>query len=278
MRCDMAGKTVLITGATSGIGKATALELAAGNHRLLLHGRATAKGEAVRDEIARRTGNSRVQPVLADFTSLRQVAEMADRILANHQRLDVLINNAGLVRERYEETEDGVEVTFQVNYLAHFLLTRRLLPLLRESAPARIINVSSIGQARVLFDRAAYRRDYDLLDAYRQSKLAMVLFTFELAERLEKSGVTANAVHPGTLLDTQLVHHARLSVWGKPESGGEVLSHSATSPELEGITGRYFNEKREARADSQAYDREARRRLWQLSEELTAPFLTDLTP
>jgi NAD(P)-dependent dehydrogenase (short-subunit alcohol dehydrogenase family) len=271
----MPSTTILITGATDGIGKAAALKLAEEGHHLLLHGRNAEKGEALKQEIVRKTGNDKLEFYLADFTSLQQIADMARKVRKDQDRLDVLINNAGMVSREYRETKDEIEATFQVNYLAQFLLTWHLLPLLRQSAPSRIVNVSSVGQSTVQFDREAYRRQYGMMEAYNQSKLAVILFTFELAGRLENAGVTVNAVHPGTLLDTNLVDKANLHVLGKPESGGEVLRYLATSKDLEGVSGKYFNEKREGKARPQAYDAQARELLWKMSEEMCADFLPE---
>ena len=271
----MPSKTILITGATDGIGKAAALKLAEEKHHLLLHGRNQEKGKALIEEIERTTGNDQLDFYLADFSSLQQIVKMARKIKKEQDRLDVLINNAGLVNREYEETKNEVEVTFQVNYLSQFLLTLHLLPLLRESAPSRIVNVSSVGQSTVQFDRETYRTQYNMLDAYNQSKLAIILFTFELAGKLKNTGVTVNAAHPGTLLDTNLVDDANLNVLGKPESGGKVLQYLATSEDLEGVSGKYFNEKKEDRAKPQAYDDQARELLWNMSEEMCAEFLPE---
>lgn len=267
--------TILITGATDGIGKAAALKLAKEGHHLLLHGRNEEKGKALMQEIASRTGNEQLDFYLADFTSLKQIADMGRKVRKEQDRLDVLINNAGLVSREYEETKDEVEKTFQVNYLSQFLLTHHLLPLLKKSAPSRIVNVSSVGQSTVQFDSEAYRKSYNMLDAYNQSKLAIILFTFELAGHLKDKEVTVNAVHPGTLLDTNLVEDANLSVLGEPESGGDVLYYLATSGDLEGVSGKYFNEKKEGKAKPQAYDEQARELLWNMSEEMCGKFLPE---
>jgi len=271
----MPTKTILITGATDGIGKAAAKLLAEDGHHLLLHGRDDTKLDLVKEEIARKTGNQQLDTYLADFSSLQQITDMGRKISSEQEELHVLINNAGLVSKGYEETIDGVELTFQVNYLSQFLLTHLLLPLLRDSAPARIVNVSSIGQATIQFDREAYRNNYNMMEAYNQSKLAVVLFTIELDKRLENSEITVNAVHPGTLLDTNLVDDAGLNVWGKPESGGEVLRYLATADEVKGISGEFFNEKSKAQAKPQAYGEQARELLWKMSKAMTKSYLTE---
>jgi NAD(P)-dependent dehydrogenase (short-subunit alcohol dehydrogenase family) len=188
----------------------------------------------------------------------------------------VLVNNAGVIVGERRESEDGYELTFAVNYLAHFLLTHLLLPLLRDSAPARVVNVASAGQSPIDFDDVMLERGYGGMKAYTQSKLAQVIFTFELAERLGASGVTVNALHPASLMDTKMV----LETFGRSMStvkeGAEATVRLAASPELEGVTGRYFDGTREGRAERQAYDEEARKRLWVLSEELCGRLLEPL--
>jgi NAD(P)-dependent dehydrogenase (short-subunit alcohol dehydrogenase family) len=187
--------------------------------------------------------------------------------------LDVLINNAGAgpgaSSSKREVSSDGYELRFAVNYLAPFLLTRSLLPLLRRAAPARIVNVSSAAQEPIDFTDVMFTRQYDPMSAYARSKTALTMFTFELAKRLQKDGVTVNCLHPGSLLDTKMVRESFGTPWGSAESGAEVVKHMAVSPELEGVTGKYFDRTREARASAQAYDREARRKLWRLSEKYT---------
>ena len=191
----------------------------------------------------------------------------------------MLVNNAGIISREREETEDGLELTFAVNYLSHFLLTNLLLPLLQNSAPARIVNVASAGQSPVDFRDVMLERGYDSMRAYAQSKLAQIMFTLDLAERLRGTGATANALHPATLMDTKMV----LETFGRASSsvreGADATVRLAISPELEGVTGRYFDGTREARANRQAYDAEARKRLWNFSEELCGrllePILTD---
>jgi NAD(P)-dependent dehydrogenase (short-subunit alcohol dehydrogenase family) len=201
---------------------------------------------------------------------------LAEQIFSEHDHLDVLVNNAGVIAMEREETEDGLELTFAVNYLAHFLLTNLLVPLLRDSAPARVVNVSSAGQSPVDFRNVMLERGYDAMRAYTQSKLAQVMFALELAERLRGTGVTTNALHPATLMDTKMV----LETFGRASSsvreGAEATVRLAISPELEGVTGRYFDGTREARANRQVYDEEARKRLWDLSEELCGRFLESL--
>ena len=261
-------QTVLVTGATDGLGRRVAQELAAQEARVLVHGRDRGRAEAAVREISEETGNGSVQCYLADLSSLGEVLKLAEEVRAGHDRLDVLVNNAGVIMRGRRESEDGIELTFAVNYLSHFLLTRMLLPLLRESAPARIVNVASAGQSPIDFGDAMLERHYEPMRAYGQSKLAMIMDTFDLAEELEDTGVTANALHPATLMDTKMVRETFGGAMSSVEEGTEATVRLATSPELEGVTGRYFDGKREARASRQAYDREAREKLRRLSEEL----------
>ena len=273
---DLAGAKVLVTGATDGLGRRVAFDLAAGGATVLLHGRNPERLEATLEEIRGETGNEKGASYLTDLSSLREVRGLAERVLAEQDRLDVLVNNAGVIAGERRESEDGYELTFAVNYLAHFLLTRLLLPLLRDSAPARIVNVASAGQSPIDFDDVMPERGYSAMRAYRQSKLAQVMFTFELAERLEGSGVTVNALHPASLMETKMVIETFGSSMSTVEEGAEATVRLATSPELEGVTGRYFDGTREGRADAQAYDEGARKRLWNLSEELCGTLLEPL--
>ena len=268
-------QVILITGATDGLGKATARQLASQRATVLLHGRDLARGEATLREIRQATGNDRLRFYLADFSSLTQVRRLAAEVQAHHDRLDVLINNAGIgggtPTSPRQESQDGFELCFAVNYLAPFLLTQLLLPLLRQSVPARIVNVASAGQAPLDFDDVMLKRHYTPPRAYRQSKLAQIMFTFELADRLRERGeigVTVNALHPASLMPTKMVFEMFGRTMSTLEEGTEATVRLAVSPELEGVTGRYFDGTRESRAHDQAYDPEARRRLWLISEQL----------
>jgi NAD(P)-dependent dehydrogenase (short-subunit alcohol dehydrogenase family) len=274
MSDNATGKVILITGATDGLGEQVARDLAAQGAAILLHGRSPAKGEATLRGIRGATGNQELAYYNADFSSLDAVRRLSEQLQADQQRLDVLINNAGLGagmrRARRETSADGYELRFAVNYLAPFLLTHSLLPLLRRSAPARIVNVASAGQQPIDFGDVMLENGYDGLRAYRQSKLAQVMFTLDLAEELEASGITVNSLHPASLMNTRMV--VETDYFGGPmttiQEGADAVEYLALSPELDDVTGEYFNGKRRARANAQAYDKEARRRLRMLSEQL----------
>jgi NAD(P)-dependent dehydrogenase (short-subunit alcohol dehydrogenase family) len=265
----MDGRTVLITGATDGLGRALAADLVRRGARVLVHGRDPARVSAAVEETGAAGG------YVADLASLAEVRRLADEVARDHAALHVLVGNAGIGTtlpgdgERVESA-DGYELRFAVNHLAGFLLTRLLEPLLVAAAPgARIVNVASAGQWPIDFDDVMLERSYDGSRAYAQSKLAQVMATFELAELLRDAGVTANALHPGTYMPTKMVLHARGSGVTPLEQGVAATARLAADPALDGVTGRYFNGTREARADEQAYDPAARRRLWELSERLT---------
>ena len=261
-------RTIVITGATDGLGKGLATELAPSGARLILHGRNEDKGQALIGELqSRATGELHWRR--ADLGSLDQVRDLADS-LNGEERIDALVNNAGIGTARpREESEDGYELSFPVNYLAPFLLTRRLLPLMERSAPARIVNVTSAGQAPIDFDDVMLERNYSGVQAYCQSKLALVMFTFDLAEELEGTGVTANCLHPGTYMPTQMVHQAGIDPVTALEDGVAATLRLITSPELEGVNGHYFDGTSESAPHPQAEDPEARRQLRELCEELT---------
>jgi NAD(P)-dependent dehydrogenase (short-subunit alcohol dehydrogenase family) len=266
-------QTILVTGATDGLGRALARELAARGATVLLHGRAKARLEDTRREIVEATGSDRLHTYLADLASLEQVRRLGREVGGDQERLDVLVNNAGIGGDGpRRRSADGHELRFAVNYLAPFLLTELLLPLLRRSAPARIVNVASVGQVPIDFDDVMLERHYDALRAYRQSKLAQIMFTVELAERLRaagESGVTVNALHPATLMNTKMALETFGYAMSTIEDGVEATLRLAVAPELEGVSGRYFDRLDDARANPQAYDADARGRLWRLSAALT---------
>ncbi len=268
MAKDIQDMTVLLTGATDGIGRLTALKLAERGAHLILHGRNKKKLDDTVKEISEHSGNDKIDKLIADFSLLDEVRKMAQNITNSYSKLDVLINNAGAGFTKQHYSREGYELRFTVNYLAPFLLTQKLLPLLRKAAPSRIVNVSSAGQRAVNFDDVMMEKNFDPSSAYSQSKLALIMYTFELADKLEDQDITVNTLHPGTYLNTKMVRDAGINPWGAPETGAEAEVRLALSPQLDGVTGKYFNVKNEARADSQAYDAEARNKLWDLSLEL----------
>jgi NAD(P)-dependent dehydrogenase (short-subunit alcohol dehydrogenase family) len=271
-------QTILVTGSTDGLGRRVAEKLAERGASVLVHGRRRERLDSVVEELRAATGNERVLPCLADLASLAQVRGLAEEVEGSRERLDALVNNAGLVTPKRELSEDGYELGFAVNYLSHFLLTALLLPLLRASAPARIVNVASVGQSEIDFHDVMLERGYDPMRSYSQSKLAQVMHTFELAERLAaegETGVTVNCLHPATLMDTKMVRETFGRTRASVEEGADAVLHVIASPELEGVSGRYFEGTREAAAHRQAYDAGSRRRLWALSEELTGTRVAD---
>ena len=256
---QLAEQRILITGSTDGHGRRVAAELAQRGASVLIHGRDPKRVDAAAHHIGAEAG------LVADLADLGQVHSLAEEA----GRLDTLVNNAGVIVPERRESADGYELTFAVNYLSHFLLTRLLLQKLRE--PARIVNVSSIGQAPLDFDDLMLTNGYDAYGAYAQSKLAQVLFTFELAERLGEREITVNALHPATLMDTKMVRETFARSLSSVEDGVEATLPLVADPTLDGVSGRFFDGLRESAAHPQAYDVEARRRLWELSERLTAP-------
>jgi NAD(P)-dependent dehydrogenase (short-subunit alcohol dehydrogenase family) len=265
------GKTVLITGATDGLGKTVARMAAEEGADLLLHGRDAKKGEAMMAELKAAGAKGRFEFYRADLAALEEVRTLGREVLARHPRIDVLINNAGVGLfggGGRQQSRDGYELHFQVNYLAPFLLTHLLLPAVRAAAPSRIVNVSSLGQAPIDFADVQLERSYSGMQGYCQSKLAQIMFTTDLAERLAGSGVTVTALHPGTFMNTNMVVGQGMAPQSRVEDGAEAVFRLAFSPELEGQTGGFYNQKEPGRPHAQASDPVARRRLWDLSAQL----------
>lgn len=266
--------TILITGATDGLGRGVARELARRGAELLLHGRSQERLDATAAEIRDETPGARLRTLTADLAALDEVRALADEVEATTDALHVVISNAGVGsglptgRER-AVSRDGHELRFAVNHLAGFLLTQRLLPLLQRSAPARIVHVASLGQAPVDFDDVMLERAYDGTRAYSQSKLAQITAGFEQAARLDPDLVTVTSLHPSTYMPTKMVLEEVGSAIDTLEAGVKATVRLAVAPELEGVTGRFFDRQSEARPHPQALDRAARRRLYDLSRELT---------
>jgi len=266
-------RVALVTGSTDGLGRAVAGSLAGSGFLVLIHGRDAARGQEVVREIGARGGAACFHG--ADFASLAAVRQLAAAVRAGHDRLHLLINNAGIGtgeagRPAPRRTSaDGYELRFAVNYLAGYLLTRLLLPTLARNAPARIVNVASVGQYPLDFDNLMLARAYSGMRAYAQSKLAQVIFTLDLAGELRDSGVTVNCLHPATYMDTTMVRAAGIEPVSTVAEGAEAVMRLAVSRELDGVTGEYFDGLRPARANAQAYDPGARRRLAEVSARLS---------
>lgn len=260
----------LVTGSTDGLGRELALRLGLAGYHVIVHGRNEERGRAVVDQIRSRDGSASL--ILADLASLAEVRELAATVLGDYRRLDLLVNNAGIGRgpdgAQREESRDGHELRFAVNYLSHFYLTRALLPLLRESAPSRIVSVTSTAQEAIDFDDVMLERaPYEGARAYAQSKLAQIMMTMDLAEELAGTGVTANAVHPAIYMATSMVLNRGGTPMATIDEGADPVMQVIHSP-LAG-SGNYWRQATNARAHAQAYDREARRRLRELSLQLT---------
>ncbi len=268
----MDGKTVLITGSTDGVGRYVATQLATAGATVLIHGRDRARAKTLSDEIKRAGGG---EPVFyqADLSSLAETQKLADAVLADHRRLDVFISNAGIGSQNdgpaRQTSADGHELRFAVNYLSGFLLAHRLLPLLKASAPSRIVNVASLGQHPIDFDDVMITKGYNGSRAYAQSKLSQIMFTIDLAEALKGSGVTVNSLHPATYMNTTMVREGGITPISTVEQGGEAILHLVTGDDVVNKSGLFFNGMNEAKANPQAYDAEARKRLRALSLELT---------
>lgn len=279
---DMGGRSCLITGATSGIGLAAAVGLARLGASLVLVGRDPARAERAVREIRRASGAPDVTLLLADLSSQAEVRRLASEFLATERPLHVLLNNAGVINLRREESADGIETTFAVNHLAYFLLTRLLLERLQQSAPARVVNVSSDAHravgGRLDFDDLESRKRYSPMRVYGKSKLANILFTRELARRAAGTGVTANCMHPGFVgsnfaRNNGLIAAAAMTLLRpfarSTEKGAETAVYLSSSPEVEGVSGGYFYDCKPHRPRDFALDDEDARRLWEVSARMT---------
>ena len=275
----MGGKVALVTGGTSGIGKATAMALAAMGADVVVVGRDRERGERAAEEIRAQTGG-RVDLALADLSSQAEVRNLAEEFRRRYDRLDVLVNNAGLVQSTRTETVDGLESTFAINHLAPFLLTNLLLDMLKERAPSRVVTVSSEAErwGNIDFDDLQSKKSYRGFPVYGMTKLANIMFTYELAERLEGTGVTATCMHPGAvntrfgtnnLGPMTILFRLFKPFMRTPDQGADTVIWLASSPEVEGLSGRYYADRKPLEPKKIANDPAARRRLWEESERLT---------
>jgi NAD(P)-dependent dehydrogenase (short-subunit alcohol dehydrogenase family) len=269
---NMSGKTVLITGSTDGVGRYVAARLAADGAQVLIQGRDAARAATLIEEI-KRSGQQAPVFYQADLSSLAEARRLADAVAADHKRLDVFVSNAGIGSQNQgparQTSADGHELRFAVNYLAGFLLTYRLLPLLTEASPSRIVNVASLGQHPIDFDDVMITKNYSGARAYSQSKLSQIMFTIDLAEELKGAGVTVNALHPATYMNTTMVRAGGITPISTVEEGGEAILHLVNADDVAAKSGLFFNGMNEAKAHPQAYDAAARKRLRALSLELT---------
>src|SRR5215210_6650047 len=276
----MGGQVVLITGGTSGIGKAAATALAGMGATVVITGRNEERGKRALQEIREESGNDGVELILADLTVQDEVRRLAEELRERHNQLEVLVNNVGLDVTESTETPDGIETQLAINHLTPFLLTNLLLDLLKESAPSRIVTVSSDAHrwAKIDLDDLQSRKRYRGMQVYGTTKLANIMFTNELAERLEGTGVTANCVHPGGVNTnfgtnnrgfTTLLFRAFKPFMRSPEQGADTVIYLAASPDVEGMTGKYLSDRKLITASDEAYDENSRKKLWEISEELT---------
>ncbi|MEE8305477.1 MAG: SDR family oxidoreductase [Candidatus Tectomicrobia bacterium] len=280
MTQPMHGKICLVTGATSGVGQVTAQALAQQGATVIVVARHPERGAATLDRITQETGNTAVEMLLADLSVQAQVRQLAEEVRRRFSRLDLLVNNAGAIFSPRHLSADGIEMTFALNHLGYFLLTHLLLDSLKASAPARIINVASNAhwRGRINFDDIQGEQRYGGWRAYCQSKLANIMFTYELARRLGDSGVTLNTLHPGFVATGFGLNNrgwfgafmkvAQLAAL-TPAAGAATIIYLATSPEVEGISGKYFVKKRAVTSSKASYDQTSAQRLWQLSKTFT---------
>jgi NAD(P)-dependent dehydrogenase (short-subunit alcohol dehydrogenase family) len=269
---NMDGKTVLITGSTDGVGRYVASELAKQGAHVLLHGRDKARAKTLIDEIKAR-GHAAPSFYQADLSSLAGVRQLADAVMADHNKLDVFVSNAGIGSQnsgpQRQESADGHELRFAVNYLSGFLLAYLLLPLIKAAAPSRIVNVASLGQHPIDFDDVMITRNYSGSRAYAQSKLSQIMFTIDLAAELKASRVTVISLHPASSMNTTMVRAGGTTPMSTVEQGGAAILHLVSGDDVAGKSGLFFNGMNEMKANAQAYDAAARKRLRELSLKLT---------
>ena len=269
---QMNGKTVLITGSTDGVGRYVAAELARSGAHVLIHGRDAGRARALADEIRSR-GHTAPTFYQADLSSLSSVRALADKVAADHKRIDVFVSNAGIGSQnngpQRQQSADGHELRFAVNYLSGFLLAYRLLPLIKAAAPSRIVNVASLGQHPIDFDDVMIMKNYSGSRAYAQSKLSQIMFTIDLAEELKGTGVTVNSLHPATYMNTTMVRAGGITPMSTVEQGGAAILHLVQGDDVADKSGLFFNGMTEMKANAQAYDATARRKLRELSLKLT---------
>ncbi|WP_426609598.1 SDR family NAD(P)-dependent oxidoreductase [Bradyrhizobium sp. McL0616] len=269
---DMRGKTVLITGSTDGVGRYVASRLAAEGAHVLIHGRDAARAKTLIDDIVK-AGYAAPTFYQADLSSMAGTRELATAVIRDHRHLDVFVSNAGIGSQndgpQRQESRDGHELRFAVNYLSGFLLAYLLLPLLKVAAPSRIVNVASLGQHPIDFDDVMITKGYSGSRAYAQSKLAQIMFTVDLAAELKDAGITVNSLHPATYMNTTMVRAGGITPMSTVEQGGAAILHLVEGDDVARRSGLFFNGMNEARANPQTYDADARKRLRLLSLELT---------
>lgn len=262
-------KVILVTGSSDGIGRQTAIDLAAMGARVIVHGRDPKRTRNAVEKVISASGSQAVEPVTGDLSSFGAIHEMSAELHRRHSRIDVLVNNAGVYMNQRQISKGGMELTFMVNHLSYYLLTGLLLDLVRQSPYARIVNVASQAHASGLdFDNLQGEKYYEGYDAYARSKLCNILFTYRLAGMLESGHVTANVLHPG-VISTKLLHEGWGSGGAGAREGSKTSVYLAASEEVEGVSGQYFSNRRMVRSSAISYDREVQDRLWQESERLT---------
>jgi NAD(P)-dependent dehydrogenase (short-subunit alcohol dehydrogenase family) len=268
---NLKGKIALVTGSTDGVGRLVARQLADQGARVLIHGRNRDRGKELVEQIRAARGSAVFLP--ADFSSLDEVRRLADAVSQECDRLDLLVNNAGIgsggSAGKRETSHDGYELRFAVNYLAGFLLTKLLLPVMMLNKPARVVNVSSLGQHPIRFDDVMLTHGYSGHRAYAQSKLAQIMFTFDLAREFNPAAITANCLHPATYMATTMVRQSGNTPISTVEEGAEAILNLATSEKRDGHSGEFYNGLKQSRANEQAYDDHAREQLRMLSMRLT---------